>query len=207
MVTPKQGFLLKNDNDSWSFHPGRTLKKKLIRNNNPKAIPLADLDTLSESLHDSKHMVQGWQHFKTFNQNLKNAEAQHFLARRATYFNSSDPATLSNSNTQSAINSSSKSDIIALARRVSAAGLNSLCEPKLHKHKSLSENDKIIWDKSYLEEYLGLRETAQTWEYLSEDEHKVLRPIIGNALPSIAISKIKKDEKGNPDRAKYPRES
>ena len=31
----------------------------------------------------------------------------------------------------------------------------------------------------------------------------MLRPIIGNALPSMAISKIKKDENGNPDRAKY----
>ena len=66
----------------------------------------------------------------------------------------------------------------------------------------MSKNDKIIWDKSYLEEYLGLHETTQTWEYITEAEYQVLRPIIGNALPSMAISKIKKDENGNPDHAK-----
>jgi len=53
-------------------------------------------------------------------------------------------------------------EIIASAHRVSAASLDSLYKPKLHQHKSLSENDKIIWDKSYLEENLGLHETTQT---------------------------------------------
>ena len=67
----------------------------------------------------------------------------------------------------------------------------------------MSKNDKIIWDKSYLEEYLSLHETTQTWEYITEEEYQVLRPVIGNALSSMAISKIKIYEKGNPDRAKY----
>ena len=203
MVTPKQGILLKDKNDSWSFHPGRSLSGKSARNNKQKAIPLPDFENTATSLYASKHLVEGWQVFKTFNQNLKNTELQQFLARRASYFNSSDPATLSNTNTQSAIDASSDSDIVASGRRVSAAGLDSLVEPKLHKHKSLSPHDKIIWDKSYLEEYLGLHETTQTWEYITEDEYEVLRPIIGNALPSMAISKIKPDENGSPDRAKY----
>ena len=36
-----------------------------------------------------------------------------------------------------------------------------------------------------------------------EEEYQTLCPIVGNALSSMAISKIKKDEYGNPDRAKY----
>jgi hypothetical protein len=203
MLKPKQGFLIKSEDNSWSFFPGRTLCTKSSRNNYKKNIPLPDFEATAESFLASKNMVQGWQVFKTFNENRSNAASKQFLARRATYFNSSDPATLSNSNTQSAIDASSKVEIIASARRVSAAGLDSLIEPKLHQHKSLSENDKIIWDKSYLEEYLGLHETTNTWEYITDEQYQLLRPIIGNALPSMAISKIKPDEKGNPDRAKY----
>jgi len=56
MNTTKQGFLLKNDSDSWSFHPGHSLKEKSLRNNNPKAILLPDFDTLAKSLHASKHI-------------------------------------------------------------------------------------------------------------------------------------------------------
>ena len=40
---------------------------------------------------------------------------------------------------------------------------------------------------------------------ISEDEYKALSPIVGNALPTMAISKIKTDENGNPTRAKYRR--
>ena len=50
---------------------------------------------------------------------------------------------------------------------------------------------------------MGLHKDTKTWEYITEDENKALRPIIGNALPSMAISKVKTDEDGTPDRAKY----
>ena len=90
------------------------------------------------------------------------------------------------------------------ARRVSAVNLESTIEPKLHNHKHLSENEKEIWDRSYLEEYLGLHEKTQTWEYITDEEqYQMLCPIIGNALLSMAISKIKIDENRNPNRAKY----
>jgi len=55
----------------------------------------------------------------------------------------------------------------------------------------------------YLEEYLGLHKTTQRWEYICEEGYQALCPAIGNALLSMAISKIKKDKSGNPDHAKY----
>ena len=42
-----------------------------------------------------------------------------------------------------------------------------------------------------------------TWEVITEDEYKALLPLCGKALPTMAISTIKKDGDGNPDRAKY----
>ena len=67
----------------------------------------------------------------------------------------------------------------------------------------MTPNDKSIWDHAYLNEYLGLTEDTNTWEYISEREYQILRPITGNALPSMAISTIKKDADGLPIRAKY----
>ena len=89
------------------------------------------------------------------------------------------------------------------SRKVSAAALSSNLEPKLHEHHLLPPADKEIWDKSYTEEYLGLHEETQTWEYISEEEYKTLPPTIGNDLPTMAISKIKPDADGNPICAKY----
>ena len=50
---------------------------------------------------------------------------------------------------------------------------------------------------------MGLHEVTETWEYITENEYKALRPIVGNALPTMAISKVKTDEDGKPERAKY----
>ena len=41
------------------------------------------------------------------------------------------------------------------------------------------------------------------WEYITENEYKVLQKTVGRALPSMAIATIKRDENGNPTRAKY----
>ena len=84
----------------------------------------------------------------------------------------------------------------------SASGLESHVEPKLHEHHKLSPIDKTIWDKAYLEEDLGLHVDTQTWEYITEDQYQLLRPVVSNALPSMALSKINKID-GVPDRAKY----
>jgi len=116
---------------------------------------------------------------------------------------STDPAALTDANIQFSIDSTEPDEIIAHCRRVSVKKLQSPTEPKLHEHHKLSLNDKAIWDQSYLKEYLGLHEGTQTWEYITEAEYRELRPLTGNALPSMAISKIKTDADGNSDRAKY----
>ena len=126
-----------------------------------------------------------------------------YVARRITFCKSSDPQSLTNANMTNLVKSATTTDITCFVRRVSAANLESLKEPKLHHHHSLSTNDKQIWDAAYLEEYLGLHEDTKTWEYISEEEYQQLRPVLGNALPSMAISKIKFDQDGTPVRAKY----
>ena len=87
---------------------------------------------------------------------------------------------------------------------VDASSLSSSTPPSsLKDHSNMTPNDKSIWDHAYLNEYLGLTEDKNTWEYISEREYQILRPITGNALLSMAISTIKKDADGLPIRAKY----
>ena len=50
---------------------------------------------------------------------------------------------------------------------------------------------------------MGLHEVTETWEYTTEDKYKALRPVVRNALPTMAISKVKTNEDGKPERAKY----
>lgn len=55
---------------------------------------------------------------------------------------------------------------------ISAADLEILKSPTLLKHKSLSPNDKKIWDAAYAAEYYGL-EGIDTWETITEEEYQV----------------------------------
>ena len=115
----------------------------------------------------------------------------------------SNPAHLDNESIQNCIDHISDKEYVGFSQKVSAVNLSSLYEPKLHEHSKLPPGNKEIWDKSYLEEYMGLHEDTKTWEYISEDEYKALKLTVGNVLPSMTISKIKTDEDGHPDRAKY----
>ena len=116
---------------------------------------------------------------------------------------SSDPAHLTADSVQVKLDNLEPPDIISFSCKVSTKGLSSPYEHKLHEHAKLNPHDKEICDKSYLEEYMGLHEDTETWEYITEDEYQSLRPIVGTALPSMAISKVKTDENGTPSRAKY----
>ena len=90
------------------------------------------------------------------------------------------------------------------ARHVSASTLHHQCSPQnLRLYNTLIASDKDIWYQAYFEEYLGLNDTTKTWEYISEKEYQALRPIVGNALPTMAISTIKRDENGATSCAKY----
>jgi len=87
---------------------------------------------------------------------------------------------------------------------VDALPLTSSVSPSsLKDHNEMNSNDKSIWDRAYLNEYLGLTEYTNTWEYITEKEYHILRPIVGNTLPGMAISTIKKNTEGHPIRVKY----
>ena len=80
----------------------------------------------------------------------------------------------------------------------SATNLDVLSAPAtLLRHNKLSHNDKLIWDAAYKEDVNG------TWEVISETDYKRLRPILGSALPTMAISTLKKNKDGKPIRCKY----
>ena len=85
---------------------------------------------------------------------------------------------------------------------VSAAELESPKEPLLTEHNNLSYNDKRIWDAAYGEEIEGLL-NLPCWRSISKPEYNKLHPLIGNAIPTMAISTIKFDANGKPKRAKY----
>ena len=93
-----------------------------------------------------------------------------------------------------------KSNIIA--RHVSAKGLSSPIEAPLCKHHKLPKEDRENRDASYKEEYDGLV-NLDTWDFVTEEEYQKLKHIVGKALPTMAISTIKRDGNGNPTRAKY----
>jgi len=87
-------------------------------------------------------------------------------------------------------------------RHVSAHGLSSLIAPtSLKQHQSMSENDKVIWDAAYDEEYEGLNDLP-TWDILTENQFKSLSKGV-KALPSMALATIKYDANNRPKRAKY----
>ena len=44
---------------------------------------------------------------------------------------------------------------------------------------------------------------TETWTYITEDEYNAIRPLVGSSLPTMAISKVKKDKDGEPQCAKY----
>lgn len=91
---------------------------------------------------------------------------------------------------------------LIINRKVSAKNLHVLQAPTLLKHHKLHPEDKKTWDAAYNEEYNGLVD-IDTWEVISESEYNNMKHILGNLLPTMAISIIKHDGEGKPDRAKY----
>ena len=196
MPQPKHGILVQSGNDFY-FHQGHSLKNK-SKSKTKKTVQIhlpPDITEL-EKLIDAKKLCKGWQNQKTVLQNIQNAET--FNPMQTT-----DPRLLTDTAIKSKIDTIQQPEIIGFANKVSAKTLSSNHEPKLHEHDQLPPADKEIWDQSYLEEYMGLHSETQTWEYITEEEYKSLRPLVGNALPTMAISKIKTDENGDPLRAKY----
>jgi deoxyuridine 5''-triphosphate nucleotidohydrolase (dut) len=198
MTTPKQGYLYKSNTHQWSFIPGRSN----IKNNRNKPIPLPNFESVAPSLIADHIIAQHWITSKTFMENFNLHKAKTTLARRIILTGSSTPANLTDDMINQHV-TDNPANAIATIFKISASSLQSQQEPKLHEHYKLSPKDKQVWDEAYREEYFGLHQDTHTWHYITEAEYQNMKSILGRPLPTMAISKIKRDEKGNPVRAKY----
>ena len=167
-----QGFL-RNNNNQWSFHAGRSLHTA-----RPIAIPQLNKN-LAVYIADNK-IVRDWKtkaHIRSL-ASIHQTE-QHVLRRmqllKTMKIECLNPEYLSKHLQQQPLFPSKS--VIATCRRayVDASDLHILNEPKLLKaHNSMSLNDKSIWDRAYLQEYLGLHEDTETWSYLTEAQYQTL---------------------------------
>jgi Reverse transcriptase (RNA-dependent DNA polymerase). len=198
MLAPKQGFLHKSNTNQWSFIPGRSK----LKNNRNKPIPLPNFEQAAQSLVDNNIIAQHWITTKSFMEKYQLHQAKTTLARRIILAGSSSPARLTDHNITQQLNDN-PANAIATIFKISASSLESFHEPKLHEHYKLSPKDKQIWDEAYREEYFGLHSDTETWHYITEEEYQNMKTILGRPLPTMAISKIKRDSQGNPTRAKY----
>jgi hypothetical protein len=198
MTTPKQGFLHKSNTNQWSFIPGRSA----LHNNKNQPIPLPNFEQAAPSLVQQHLIAQNWLTVKSFLEQYNLSIAKTTLARRVILTGSSDPEHLTNENIKQQLQNN-PAHSIATIFKISATELHNPTDPKLHEHYKLSPKDKQIWDESYREEYFGLHDATQTWQYITEEEYQNLKTVLGRPLPTMAISKIKRDPQGNPIRAKY----
>mmetsp|Transcript_17440 Transcript_17440/g.24623 ORF Transcript_17440/g.24623 Transcript_17440/m.24623 type:complete len:180 (+) Transcript_17440:1047-1586(+) len=91
-----------------------------------------------------------------------------------------------------------------IAMYTSASHLINISAPaSLLHHKKLHPDDKKVRDEAYREEYMGLYEGLNAFEYITENEYNSLKHVLGQKLPSITISTIKQNSDGKPIRAKY----
>lgn len=91
---------------------------------------------------------------------------------------------------------------LIVTKKVSAATLHDKTAPTLLNHHKLHPTDKLIWDRSYDDEYDGLV-NIDTWETITEEDYQRSKHMFGKLMPTMAISTIKYDGDGKPDRAKY----
>jgi hypothetical protein len=90
---------------------------------------------------------------------------------------------------------------LGTAEHVSAAICKRLCPSSILKALDPNQADHLVWIASCKEEYDGLRD-FNTFEELTLAEYRKLAETHGPAIPSMCILVTKKDENGNPIRAK-----
>eukprot|EP00957_Ditylum_brightwellii_P129902 9908513-Ditylum_brightwellii.AAC.1 len=80
-----------------------------------------------------------------------------------------------------------------VSQHISAASLYSLDPPTLLYMMQLCNHDKALQKSVYDEEYYGLQDLP-AWSVIDATTYQKLKPIAGDALPSMAISTIKYDQ-------------
>ena len=200
MIKAKQGYLLIDYEGGWFFKTGRSRKSKL------PVIQLPNFTGIIDNLIDTKQLCQGWITSRKLTINRQFEDPKLYHARRVRLAKSSNMEDLSDTNIIKLINERNikndndkikhwlteivdnsnelKSSTIPqyTCKKVDASKFHEKkAPPSLSNHNKLSINDILIWDQAYIEEYYGLH-----------TQYKTLRPTIGNALPTYAISIIKK---------------
>ena len=222
MTKAKQGYILTDNEGEWHFKTCRSRKSKL------PVIQLPNFTSIIDNLIDTKQFCQGWITLRKLTINRQFEDPKLYHARRVWLAKSSNTEDLSDNNISKLLNEQnlnndndnikhwltgivdqSNNNMTSTIpqfkyKKVDASKLHEKrAPPSLTKHNTLSINDKLMWDQAFIEEYYGLHTQSKTWEYISEVEYKALRPTVGTAFPTYAISIIKKDENGNHIRAKY----
>ena len=175
MATPKHGSVLIQNGSNWTFHPGHTLKKNKQKKKDTIPLPTGAIEDI-EKLIDTKHLSSGWyQHRNLLCINLTD--------------NAFEPNS-SNQQNQKLSASPRKSQSQVYLTSTSQNSTNNPSYP--HLTKKYGTNPTLGGG------YMGLHEDTQTcWEYITEEQYKVLKPIVGNNLPTMALSKLKPNEKDN----------
>lgn len=196
MTTSKRGFIRKQEGE-WIFCSGTDLASAT-----PFKIPSLH-QNINVYLADNK-IAQGWKNTKQMKSLATLAIQGEFFLRRAKILDSVNPEDLTSSALIEHLMYNPPILYRANRAHVDASNLTHNQAPtSLQQHDDLDAFDKEVWDRAYLHEYLGLHEDTQCWEYITEHDYQQIRPLVGNALPSMAIATIKKDADGNPIRAKY----
>ena len=89
-----------------------------------------------------------------------------------------------------------------MSQHISAASLRYLDTPTLLNMINLCSQDKSFWKSAYDEEFYGFQDLP-AWNVINKHEYQRLHTLVGEALPSMAISTIKYDENRNPKTVKW----
>ena len=195
MKASKLDFLLLQNNQ-WNFCSGRSP-------NTTKLFPIPLLNTNPNVLISDNKSVQGWRTSKRMFHLQSIYALEIYTFRRTSLCFTINVSLLADSSIRQFLHVSPPQLYINNNRvHVDASYLSSTSYPASLKHHNMTPHYESIWYRAYLHDYLGLTKDTGTWSYTSEEKDQVPRPITGNALPSMALSTIKRNELGHPGRAK-----
>ena len=151
-----------SENKQWHFYIGQSL-----RTMRPSLIP--SLHTNLPILVSDNKIVPSWESSKHMNNLHTLYQAETFTVCRIQLTGYYTAKELQDDYIQQFLHFSPPQPFINnKCAHVDAAGLSSTTPlPYLHHHNKITPNDKSIWDRAHLNEYLGLTEDTGTWKYIT----------------------------------------
>lgn len=162
MKTPKRGYL-QNKNEEWTFQAGRT--QRILKSFKIPALH----NNINILIADGK-IVSGWKTTKHMSDLRELHDIETAMVRRMSFMNSTHQHDLSVTTIQRYIAAHPPQTFIKGKRtHVDVSPLTSpTALSSLKDHDTITPNDKSIWDRAYLHEYIGLTDDTHTWEYITE---------------------------------------